>query len=232
MVEATSQHAQRTQGVQIEVSGLLFDMDGVLVSSIGSVVRSWRLWAKHYGLPNPDKVEIPHGMRAIEVMTQLKPDIDKVEGLKLIEDIEMGDTADLEVLDGVRVLLESLPAHRWAIVTSATHRLLLGRLKAAGLPVPDRIISGDQVKRGKPDPEPYRRGAELLGVQPQDCLVFEDAPPGVRAGVAAGCRVVGVLGTHTAEELREAGANWIVSSLTRVRPEARDGRIIVDIEAA
>lgn len=219
------------QGVEIEVSGLLFDMDGVLVSSIGSVLRSWRRWAKHYGLPNADKVEIPHGVRAVDIMVQLKPDIDTVEGLKLIEDIEVADTADIEVLAGVKVLLESLPAHRWAIVTSATHRLLLGRLEAAGLPVPDYIISGDQVKRGKPDPEPYRRGAELLRVQPQDCLVFEDAPSGVRAGVAAGCRVLGVLGTHTAEELREAGANWIVSSLANVRPETRDGRIALTIDA-
>ena len=220
------------QSVEVEVLGLLFDMDGVLVSSIGSVLRSWRRWAKHYGLPNADKVEIPHGVRAIDIMMQLKPDIDQAEGLKLIEDIEVGDTADLQVLAGVRVLLEALPAHRWAIVTSATRRLLLGRLKAAGLPVPDRIISGDQVKRGKPDPEPYRRGAELLGVQPQDCLVFEDAPSGVRAGVAAGCKVLGVLGTHSAEELREAGANWIVSSLTKVRIENRSGRIGVLIDTA
>jgi mannitol-1-/sugar-/sorbitol-6-phosphatase len=218
--------------VELEVSGLLFDMDGVLVSSIGSVLRSWRRWAKHYGLPNADKVEIPHGVRAIDIMKQLKPDIDTVEGLKLIEDIEVADIADLEVLAGVKALLKGLPAHRWAIVTSATRRLLLGRLKAAGLPVPDRIISGDQVKRGKPDPEPYRRGAELLGVQPQDCLVFEDAPSGVRAGIAAGCRVLGVLGTHTAEELRAAGANWIVSSLTKVRTEVHDGRIAVVIENA
>ena len=219
------------QGVQIEVSGLLFDMDGVLVSSIGSVERSWRRWASHYGLPNADKIEIPHGMRAIEVMAQLKPDIDRAEGLKLIEDMEVADTADLQVLDGVRKLLENLPAHRWAIVTSATHRLLLSRLEAAGLPVPERIISGDQVKRGKPDPEPYRRGAELLGVQSQDCLVFEDAPSGVRAGVAAGCRVLGVLGTHSAEELREAGTNWIVSSLINVRSESRGGRIVITIDA-
>jgi mannitol-1-/sugar-/sorbitol-6-phosphatase len=219
------------KNVEIEVSGLLFDMDGVLVSSIGSVLRSWRRWAKHYGLPNADKVQIPHGVRAIDIMTQLKPDIDKTEGLKLIEDIEIADVGDLQVLAGVKALLESLPAYSWAIVTSATHRLLLGRLKAAGLPVPDRIISGDQVKRGKPDPEPYRRGAELLGVQPQDCLVFEDAPSGVRAGIAAGCRVLGVLGTHSAEELREAGANWIVDSLTRVRTETRDGWIAMIIES-
>jgi sugar-phosphatase len=108
--------------------------------------------------------------------------------------------------------------------------LLLGRLKAAGLPVPDRIISGDQVKRGKPDPEPYRRGAELLKAQPEDCLVVEDAPSGVRAGVAAGCRVLGVLGTHRAEELREAGASWIVQSLTKARAADRDGRVSISIE--
>lgn len=218
--------------VEIEVSGLLFDMDGVLISSIGSVLRSWRRWARHYGLPNADKLEIPHGVRAVDIMKQLRPDIDTAEGLKLIEDIEMADIADLEVLEGVRALLENLPAHRWAIVTSATRRLLLGRLKAAGLPIPDRIISGDQVKRGKPDPEPYCRGAELLGVQPENCLVFEDAPSGVRAGIAAGCRVLGVLGTNTAEELREAGAHWIVRSLTKVRTAAHDGRIAVTIENA
>jgi sugar-phosphatase len=206
-------------------------MDGVLVSSIGSVLRSWRRWARHYGLPNPEKIVIPHGMRAIDIVTQLKPDVDPAEGLKLIEDIEVADTVDLEVLAGVRALLESLPAHRWAIVTSATRRLLLGRLKAAGLPVPDRVISGDQVKRGKPDPEPYCRGAKLLGAEPQDCLVFEDAPSGVRAGVAAGCKVLGVLGTHSADELREAGASWIVSSLTRVWTETRDGRIAISIDA-
>lgn len=217
--------------VKLDAAGLLFDMDGVLVSSIGSVMRSWRRWAKHYGLPNPEKIEIPHGVRAIDIMKQLKPDIDTTEGLKLIEDIEVADVADLEVLAGVKVLLESLPAHHWAIVTSATRRLLLGRLKAAGLPVPDRIISGDQVKKGKPDPEPYRRGAELLHARPDDCLVVEDAPSGVRAGVAAGCRVLGVLGTHKAEELREAGASWIVQSLTKVRAADKDGRIAITVDA-
>lgn len=217
--------------VEIEVAGLLFDMDGVLISSIGSVLRSWRVWAKHYGLPNAEKVEIPHGVRAIDIMKQLKPDVDAVEGLKLIEDIEVADTADLEVLAGVRVLLGNLPAHRWAIVTSATRKLMLSRLKTAGLPLPDRIISADEVKRGKPDPEPYRRGAEMLGVSSHECLVFEDAPSGVRAGVAAGCKVLGVLGTHDAEELRAAGANWIVNSLTKVRTESRGDRMAVIIEA-
>jgi len=144
----------------------------------------------------------------------LRPDIDPEVGLQYIEDLEMDDVADLVVLPGVKALLESLPAERWAIVTSATRRLLLGRLKAAGLPIPERIISADMVERGKPDPEPYRRGAELLGLRPEDCLVVEDAPSGVGAGLAAGCRVLGVVGTHSAAELE--GAQWIVGSLEAV----------------
>ena len=217
--------------VQVEVSALLFDMDGVLVSSIGSVLRSWRQWAQEYGLPNADELEIPHGVRAIDIMKGLKPDVDTVEGLRRIEDIEIGDVDDLEVLKGVKPLLEALPAEHWAIVTSATRRLLLGRLEAAGLPVPERIISADVVERGKPDPEPYCRGAELLGAKATECLVFEDAPSGVRAGVAAGCQVLGVLGTHSAEELREAGATWIVESLTKVRAEVKGAKIAVTIAA-
>jgi len=125
------------------------------------------------------------------------------------------DVADLQVLPGVKALLESLPPERWAIVTSATRRLLLARLKAAGLPVPERIISAEMVERGKPDPEPYRRGAELLGFRPDECVVVEDAPSGVGAGKAAGCRVLGVLGTHSAAELGEA--DWVVGSLEGLR---------------
>lgn len=195
----------------VETKGILFDMDGVLISSIGSVVRCWQRWAKLYDIPNADTYEVPHGMRAIEIVRSLRPDIDAEEGLRVIEDMEMEDTADLKVLPGVKELMESLPLDRWAIVTSATTRLLLGRLEAAGLPVPDRLISADMVERGKPDPEPYRRGAALLGFSPEECIVVEDAPSGVGAGVAAGCRVLGVLGTHSAEELGEA--DWVVESL-------------------
>jgi len=200
-----------SQLISVETKGILFDMDGVLVSSIGSVVRSWKQWAKMYDVPDAENYEVPHGMRAIEIVTALRPDIDPVAGLRVIEDMEIEDTADLKVLPGVKALLESLPPERWAIVTSATKRLMLGRLAVAGLPVPSRIISGDMVERGKPDPEPYRRGAALLGARPEECVVVEDAPSGVGAGVAAGCRVLGVLGTHSREELR--AADWVAASL-------------------
>jgi mannitol-1-/sugar-/sorbitol-6-phosphatase len=197
--------------VNVATKGILFDMDGVLINSIGSVVRCWQRWAAMYGVPDAAHYEVPHGKRAIEIVKMLRPDIDPQEGLRVIEDMEMEDMADLTVLPGVKTLLEGLPPERWAIVTSATRRLLLGRLVAAGLPVPERIISADMVERGKPDPEPYQRGAELLGFRPEECVVVEDAPSGVGAGIAAGCRVLGVLGTHSLDELREA--SWVVSSL-------------------
>jgi mannitol-1-/sugar-/sorbitol-6-phosphatase len=200
-----------TEPICIETKGILFDMDGVLISSIGSVIRCWRRWAKLYDIPGAETYDVPHGVRAVEIVKELRPDIDPAEGLRVIEDMEIEDMADLKVLPGVKKLLESLPLDRWAIVTSATHRLMLGRLAAAGLPVPTRIISGDMVERGKPDPEPYRRGAGLLGVKPEDCVVVEDAPSGVGAGLAAGCRVLGVLGTHSLVELGEA--DWVAPSL-------------------
>ncbi len=200
----------------VEVEGILFDMDGVLVSSIGSVNRCWRRWAMHYGVPDAEHFEVPHGVRALDIMQQLVPGLDTVAGLRLIEDMELEDIGDLTVLPGAAELLAGLPRERWAIVTSATRRLLVGRLQAAGLPVPELILSGDMVERGKPDPEPYRRGAALIHAKPADCLVVEDAPSGVRAGVSAGCTVLGVLGTHTEAELLAEGAQWVVSSLQEV----------------
>ena len=167
--------------------------------------------SERFGVPDAANFEVPHGRRAIDIVRLLRPDIDAQAGLKVIEDLEVADVADLRVLPGVKWLLESLPLERWAIVTSAQRRLLLARLTAAGLPVPERIISGEMVERGKPDPEPYRKGAELLGFLPGECVVVEDAPSGVGAGVAAGCRVMAVLGTDSAEELR--AADWVVASL-------------------
>ena len=211
----------------IETEGLLFDMDGVLISSIGSVNRCWRQWAAMYDVPNAATFEVPHGQRAIEIVKMLRPDIDPMEGLRVIEDLELVDTADLQVLPGVRTLLASLPAERWAIVTSATHKLLLGRLQVAGLPIPTRIISADMVERGKPDPEPYLRGAELLGLAPENCVVVEDAPSGVGAGRKAGCQVLGVLGTHEISELTYS--TWIVPSLVDIRVRSTGGGLSVSL---
>jgi sugar-phosphatase len=220
-----------SQFVTVEAAGLLFDMDGVLVSSLGSVVRSWRQWAEEYGVPDADQVVVPHGTRAVEIMESLKPGVDIVAGLKRIEDIEVADVHDIELLDGVKALLDSLPKDRWTIVTSATRLLLLARLGAAGLPVPNELITAESVTRGKPDPEPYRKGAEIIGQDVTKCVVVEDAPNGIGAGLAAGARVIAVAGTHTVEELRATGATWVVETLANVRATATNAGITLEIKA-
>ena len=219
-----------TEIVSITTRGLLFDMDGVLISSIGSVTRCWRRWAAHYGVPNADTYQVPHGQRAIDIVKALRPDIDPLEGLKFIEDMELLDTADLLVLPGVKALLESLPPERWAIVTSATRRLLLGRLQAAGLPIPSRIISADMVDNGKPHPEPYQRGAALLGLTSAECIVVEDAPSGIGSGVAAGSRVLAVVTSHQAQELQQA--DWIVPSLEHVTATSTPAGLTLQLSSA
>jgi sugar-phosphatase len=207
-------------------------MDGVLVSSIAGAVRCWRRWAAEYGVVDSEKVEIPHGIPARDIAQWLVPGIDVVEGLRRIEDMEIEDVGDLVLLSGVKVFLEGLPPERWAIVTSATRRLLIARLAAAGLPVPERLISADIVERGKPDPEPYLKGAAVLGFSASECVVFEDASNGVRAGVTAGCRVVGVLGTTPREELLAAGASWLVESLAGVKAEVVGNGLRVELVVA
>ena len=221
MIE-TAADATANRIVTVETRGLLFDMDGVLISSTGSVVRCWQRWCRLYGMPNADQFQVPHGTRAVDIVRMLKPEFDEAqvaEGLHTIEELELVDTADLTVLPGVKALLQRLPPERWAVVSSATRRLLIGRLAAAGLPVPERVISGDMVERGKPDPEPYRRGAELLGFAPGECIVVEDAPSGVGSGLAAGSRVLGVLGTHPVDQLR--AATWLTRSLEEVEVTAK-----------
>ncbi len=196
-------------------------MDGVLISSIGSVRRCWRQWCRLYDVPGADTYEVPHGMRAVEIVRSLRPDIDPADGLRIIEDLELADMDDLMVLPGAAELLRSLPPERWTIVTSATRRLMIGRLAAAGLPVPDRLVAADDVTNGKPAPEPYLAGAAMLGFKPAECIVVEDAPAGITAGRSAGCRVLGLLGTHEIAELREA--TWIAPSLAGVHAVALAG---------
>jgi sugar-phosphatase len=221
--------------VQVACGALLFDMDGVLISSIASVNRCWKRWAVHYGVAGAEEYKVPHGKRALEIMKDLRPDFtvtQVAEGLRLIEDMEIDDVLDLTVLPGVRTLLESLPPERWTIVTSATRRLMVARLKAAGLPLPENLVTGSDVVNGKPHPEPYLMGARLLGFGPEACVVVEDAPTGVGSGKAAGSRVLGVLGTHEGQQLIDAGADWVVGSLAGVTATVVGAELMLEFEAA
>ncbi len=199
----------------LRVRGILFDMDGVLVSSLGSVERSWKTWAEARGIDPALAIRTAHGRRAIETVRLLRPDLNDEQELKWLEDMEVADNEGLEILHGVRPILEALPEKGWTVVTSATDRLARARMADGGIPVPARMITANMVTRGKPDPEPYRRGAELLGFAPADCLVIEDSASGAKAGHAAGCKVLATLFSHSLESL--ASADWIVNSLEDVR---------------
>jgi sugar-phosphatase len=154
-------------------------------------------------------------MRAIETVRKLKPDVDHMAELKVIEDLEVGDNEGLEVLEGVLSILQTVPQKFWTIVTSATERLARSRLAFAGIPVPQHIITADMVTEGKPHPEPYLKGAKILGLAPEDCIVIEDSTSGAKAGHAAGCKVLATTFSHTIQQL--TAADWIVESLAKVR---------------
>jgi sugar-phosphatase len=211
--------------VLIRCKGILFDMDGILISSIGSVERSWTKWAHLRGVDPALARSTTHGRRAIETIAKLRPDLDSEKELKVIEDIEVEDNEGLTVLPGVLGLLAALPSDRWTVVTSATERLARIRLAAGGIPVPKRLVTADHVTRGKPHPEPFLTGAALLGVAPKECVVFEDSSSGAKAGRVAGCTVVATTFSHPAESLD--AAHYLVPDLTGIRVENASDQIVI-----
>jgi sugar-phosphatase len=216
--------------VSIRCQAILFDMDGILISSIGSVERSWAKWAKMRGVDPALAIRTAHGCRAIETAAKLRPDLDSAAELKVIEEIEIADTEDIVVLPGVPELLAVLPEGRWAVVTSATARLARVRLAAGGVATPRHMVAADQITRGKPHPDPYLAGAALLRVDAKDCVVFEDAASGVAAGRAAGCTVIATPFSHSPASL--ADADYLVAGLTQVRAEAGNDGIVLHLSPA
>jgi sugar-phosphatase len=207
--------------VEIHCQGVLFDMDGILISSIGSVERSWTKWAMMRGVDPEYACKTAHGRRAIETAALLRPDLDSEQELRLIEDIELADGKGLAVLPGVLELLQALPPDRWTVVTSATERLARQRLAQAGIPVPARLVTADDVELGKPNPAPYLAGAALLGVPPESCVVFEDAESGTLAGRAAGCTVIATTFSHEVASLY--AAHYLVEDVTGVSARKLEG---------
>jgi len=214
--------------MKVRIKGILFDMDGVLVSSIGSVERSWTKWALMHGLDPVYAIESAHGRRSIDSIRALRPDLDAELENERVEDWEVEDREGVEALPGVSALIAQLPPGSWTIVTSATKRLALARLEAAGITLTANFITADVVVKGKPDPEPYRKGAELLGFAPQDCLVIEDAVSGATAGRSAGCKVLATTLSHSIESL--IAADWVVETLKGIKATVLAGGQGLELE--
>ena len=176
-------------------------MDGTLLNSMAVVERIWGAWAERNGLDPVEFTKTVHGVRAVDTIRNLElPDIDPEKEAYDLALAEIADVEGIVEIPGAVDFLNSLPPERWAIVTSAPLDLAVRRLAAAGIPMPQLMITGEDVSIGKPDPQGYRMAAERLGVRAEDCLVFEDAPAGILAGLAAGADVVVVTGAHAAAE--------------------------------
>ena len=180
-----------------DYAAFLFDMDGTILTSIKSAERVWSAWALRHGLDPVTFVPTVHGKRTEDTIRQLGlPGVDPVAEALGIALAEIEDVGDIEEIAGVGRFLASLPTDRWAIVTSASRALATARIAAAGLPLPPLLVSADDVKRGKPNPDPFLLGAQKLGVAPQDCLVFEDTTIGLAAAESAGMDSLIVTATH------------------------------------
>jgi sugar-phosphatase len=215
----------------IHCRGLLFDLDGVLVDSTPAVARVWARWALEHGFDPKETARRAQGRPSIDTIRELLPNADHEAEDREVERRELADLEGVIPLPGALRLLEFLPSDRWAIATSGTRPLAQLRIRTAGLPLPKHLITASDVQRGKPDPEPYLKAAASLGLRPQDCLVIEDAPAGIRAGKSAGARVLALRTTATDAELSGAGADWIVDNLAAVKPgpNAPDGQMIFTI---
>lgn len=207
----------------LECDAILFDMDGVLVDSTTGVVRAWREWAETHGLDVERVLEISHGRRVAETIGLVAPELDAASEAREYQRIEVESLADVLVMAGARELLDSLPPDGWTVVTSGTRFIARKKLEHVGLPVPNRLVTAEDVSKGKPHPEPYLKGAEALGVRPAACVVIEDAPSGIGSARAAGMRVIAVTTTHHRKDLTEADA--VAASLAKIRvtPRSKPG---------
>jgi sugar-phosphatase len=185
--------------MHITVDAVLFDLDGTLADSTGSVDRSWRKLADRLRIDFESLNGSYHGVPSRQTLRRLMAG-STAEAIAEVDswlaDVEASDTEGVVSIPGAIDVLNSLPADRWAIVTSGTYRLASGRIAAAGLPMPKELITADDVSIGKPAPDPYILAARRLGFEPKRCLVVEDAPAGVASGLASGATVLGLRTTH------------------------------------
>ncbi|HEY6128389.1 MAG TPA: HAD family hydrolase [Candidatus Acidoferrum sp.] len=215
---------------EILCKGVLFDLDGVLADSTPAVARVWTIWANKYGFDPEETVRRAHGRPSITTIRELLPYADHDAENTMVERMEIDDLEDVVALPGAAELVSALPRGKWTVVTSCTRPLALVRLRAAGLPIPEEIVTSNDIVNGKPDPEPYLKGAELLGLAASDCVVFEDAPAGIRAGKASGARVIALQTTERDLFLREAGADWIAKDCTSIRVSNGNGSAAIALD--
>ena len=182
-----------------EAQALLFDMDGTLIDSHVLVDRVWSAWCARRGFDLEEIRPYTHGVRTEDTLRMIAPHLDMAAEVAWMEEIETDTTGGIRLVPSAGHFLARVPDEHWAVVTSASRPVLDARFEACGLVLPRAIVTSETVSRGKPSPEPYLQAASKLGVNPRDCIVFEDAPAGMESALAAGCRVVLVGGLRSDE---------------------------------
>ncbi len=210
----------------LRARAILFDIDGTLVDSTPVVERSWRTWAQEYGVDADEVLRVCHGRRTEDTVAEFIAPQQLEVAVARLQELELADFDGVMALPGAQQILEGLTPRRWAAVTSGERDLMTRRLSAAQLPIPETIICAEDVAVGKPSPEGYLLAAAALGLPAKHCVVVEDAPAGIAAGVAAGARVVAVTTTHTADQV--AGADVIVADLSCLRVELTDDGVVLN----
>lgn len=197
---------------------VIFDLDGVLVEATASVEHAWQMWAQQHGISVNDILPLIHGRRSIETMRLVAPHLATDREAEALNLLQVRDTSRDVPVSGAQALLAALPSQSWAMVTSGSSILAHARFQAVGLPVPPVLVMDEDVTHGKPDPQGYLKAATRLGVPPEHCLVFEDAPVGIAAGQAAGMRVIAVATTSPLEAFTLTAE--AVQTLAEVRVKA------------
>lgn len=187
-----------------DFAAILFDVDGTLVDSTPAVERTWRTWAAGRGLDGDEILRHSHGRRSEDTVAELLPANERVTAVQELLALELKDLEGVVALPNAASLLSSLPADRWAAVTSGSRELMRARMSAAGLTLPSVLITAEDVTTGKPDPEGYLAAAAALGADPAACVVIEDAPAGITSGRASGAFVVAVATSHSRSALNDA----------------------------
>ncbi|MCE0494987.1 HAD-IA family hydrolase [Vibrio salinus] len=173
--------------------GIIFDMDGTLVNSKDAVEKAWSIWAGGHNIDVNKILAVSHGRPSDEVIREIMPHLDIKEEVAKLETIELENVESVRPICGVIKFLRQLQSEEWGIFTSAPRALAIKRLRAASIPVPDILVTVEDVANGKPHPEGYNLAANRLGVESSKCLVFEDADAGILSAINAGCDVIKVL---------------------------------------
>jgi sugar-phosphatase len=214
---------------EVHCKAVLFDLDGVLIDSTRAVARVWHRWAVEHGFDPDEVVTRAHGRPSLTTVREYLPTADHAVENREVERREMADLEGVVLLPGSSRLLTELPPDRWTIVTSCTRPLAETRLRAAGLPIPKLMITSNDIINGKPHPEPYLKGAAVLGFSAADCVVMEDVPAGIRSGKASGASVIAFRTTVEDSELVAAGADWVLNNCASISVSKGMARLTLNL---